>query len=117
MNIESSESISTSQRRIFHVLIPALAVLILTQAGCGYPKVSATAFELAKALNTVCNQKNADQLTAFRDLVEEKHAEGEITDGERKLLLNIAQTAESGDWKSAEHETRKLLKDQNERRS
>lgn len=95
-----------------------LIVLLLGGAlltGCGgYPKVGPAAFELAKVLYTVCNAENEEQLEEFRDLVKDKHQNGELTDEERSLLLEIADTADAGHWDRAEREARQLLLDQNE---
>lgn len=110
-----AEGIRQPGHRRYRGISAVLLALCVGLAGCGeYPKVGPTTFELAKALYTVCNAKNAAQLERFRDLLRTKHQAGEVTDREREILSEIADTAETGAWQEAEQETRQLLLDQNE---
>lgn len=87
--------------------------MFLAISGCGYPRIEFEAYELAKALNTICNLKKPEQLSLFRDVVEQKQAAGELSADEAEILLGILQIAEAGEWERARDEVRRLLLDQN----
>src|SRR5690606_5358565 len=92
----------------------ALALSLAWLTGCGgYPEVSPDTYELAKALYTVCNRKDAQQLKSFQQLVDQTHESSKISEEEKELLDWIAELAEQGDWAKAQQQTRQLLEDQN----
>lgn len=82
-------------------------------SGCGYPRIQFEAYELAKALNTICNLKKQEQLPQFRDMVAQKQEAGELSAEEAEILLEILKIAEAGEWERARDEVRRLLLDQN----
>lgn len=88
----------------------ALAVLV---PGCGgYGEVSPLAYEYAKALYSICNRRDAERLDVLREKVASSLEKQEITDQESKWLADLIAQAESGQWKSAEAEARRLMEDQ-----
>jgi hypothetical protein len=86
-----------------------LGLLCLAVGGCGYPTISTEAFELAKAVDNVCNLRDRDQLPKAQALVESSHRDGTITAGERRILEKIVAQAESGNWERAASDVRRLL--------
>ena len=48
-----------------------LCLLAPLTCGCGYPRVSPEAFELAKAVDNLCNLRDATQLPRAREIVKE----------------------------------------------
>ena len=100
---------STACRR--EHLVGMVLALVLTGCG-GYPEVSPAAFELAKAVNSLCNARNAEQIPAAHAIITEKHTAGEITDEEQEMLNDILDLAAGGQWERAERNARRLLADQ-----
>ena len=97
------------------VLALYLAGLVICLAGCrGYPEVSPAAFELAKAVNNLCNLRDAEQIPTASAIIAQQHAAGEITDAEQELLTDILTLAAGGKWERAEADARRLLADQTE---
>jgi hypothetical protein len=84
-------------------------------AGCGYPTVSRDAFEIAKAIDNVCNLKQKEKLPTAREIVSAKAKAGAITSREEKWFLAILDTADRGDWAAAAAEARRILTDQQRR--
>lgn len=81
-------------------------------AGCGYPSISTSAFELAKALDNLCNLKATEQLPQARRMIDEQTTAGALSPRESKWLLEIVKTAEEGNWEAAAAQTRRMLVDQ-----
>jgi hypothetical protein len=98
-------------RRIAGLITVGL-LLALGLAGCGYPPISTSAFELAKALDNLCNLKATEQLPRARRMIDERTTAGELSAQEAKWLLDIVATAERGDWETATSRARRLLVDQ-----
>lgn len=97
------------------IVIGWLAGILVTGiSGCGYPKIGAPAYELARTLCTVCNLRQADQLAALEKLIAERETAHEITARESQFLERIVATANQGNWNQAEMEARRLLRDQTE---
>ncbi|QDT49849.1 hypothetical protein Pan258_39040 [Symmachiella dynata] len=93
--------------------VAILAVAFCTQlAGCGYPQVSPKAYELSKALYSVCNQKSAERLPAISQLIEDSLADGSLQENEGEWLKEIVTLGQNGDWESAARETRRIMDDQ-----
>ncbi|MCL4203816.1 MAG: hypothetical protein KJ000_15045 [Pirellulaceae bacterium] len=90
-------------------MLLCLGLLCLAIGGCGHPRIGAEAFELAKAVDNVCNLRDRDQLPKAQALVETAHRDGTINAGERRILEKIVAQAESGDWERASDDVRKLL--------
>jgi len=82
----------------------ALAGLILTLVGCGgEPSTrevqNARAFE---ALLTAVSLKNERELEKDAKLIDERHAAGELSDGNYKEIQEIVEKARLKDWGDAE---------------
>lgn len=91
----------------------AIAVVI---SGCHrYPEISPQAFELAKAVDNLCNLKNASQVPLARQKVDAELQAGNITEREHGWLMSLLETADAGAWEQASTEARKLLASQQNR--
>lgn len=92
-----------------------LCLLVPLTSGCGYPRVSPEAFELAKAVDNLCNLRDATQLPRAREIIIERHEAGDISNQELGWLSTILDQAEAGNWEAAMQSSRKLLLSQNSR--
>lgn len=90
----------------------ALLVGLSLAAGCGYPSVNEAAYSLARTTYNVCSLENESQLPQLRELITTAAEQGEISESESAMLLELVERAEAGDWESAREETRHLLEDQ-----
>ena len=82
----------------------ALAGMMLSPAGCGGEPsrrevLNARAFE---ALLTAVSLKNKSELEQDARMIEERHAQGELSDSSYRTLREVIEKARAGDWKSAE---------------
>ena len=93
----------------------ALLVGLAWLPGCGYPEVTPETYEIAKALHTLVNQRDAAGLEKARAYVDEAHSAGRITACEHGYPSGSLASPESGDWDSAEQGIRRLLTDQTRR--
>lgn len=90
-----------------------LALALTLAVGCGgYGEVSPVAYDYAMALYSLSNQKAADRVPAVAEQVEASHQAGDISDREARWLQGILSDAESGDWKSAAKQARRMMEDQ-----
>ncbi|TWU07243.1 hypothetical protein CA54_56480 [Symmachiella macrocystis] len=93
--------------------ITILAAAFCTQlSGCGYPQVSPKAYEISKALYSVCNQKSTERLPAISELIEDALADGSLQETEGVWLNDIVTAGQNGDWESAARESRRIMDDQ-----
>ena len=92
-----------------------VAALILAAAGCGEPRVAhirSRNHRLLQALRTAVSAKRADWLEQNAQLIEERHATGEMTDEEFDALNPIVAQARQGMWAQAESDLTRLIKAQ-----
>ena len=81
--------------------------------GCRkYGDISPKAYEIAKALYSVCNRKDESGLDRITQLADEAATAGEISEDEQGYLLEIVATARAGDWESAMADARTMMSDQ-----
>ena len=88
------------------------SICLVICAGCGYPQVSPKAYEISKALYTVCNLKRQDDLDKVADAISTAESASELNEGESGWLIEIVEQARSGEWEAAELESRLILEDQ-----
>lgn len=81
-------------------------------AGCGYPTVSPTTYELSKALYSACNRRDETHLDRVAELVATHLESGEISEREAGWLNGAVATARDGDWKTAAATARQIMVDQ-----
>ena len=101
----------TTEHFLRKPIVPSLCLglLCIVVGGCGHPTIGTEAFQLAKALDNVCNLRDHEQLPKARALVEAAHGDGSISDSERRILTGIVKQAEDGEWEQAAKDVRKLL--------
>jgi len=100
------------QRRCLWLCVMAC----LGWAGCQrYPEMSPRAFEIAKAIDNLCNLKNTDQIPNARQKVNTDLQSGLITDREHGWLMSVLDDAEAGNWEQASATARQLLTSQQNR--
>ena len=94
------------------VCIPCLLVAsVLTGCG-GYGEVSPLVYEYAKALYSVCNQRDKERLDVLAEHIDTSLEQQEITKSEAGWLNDIIGDALDGHWESAAKDTRRLMEDQ-----
>lgn len=96
----------------FQATVWSLLFTLLYLPGCGYPEVSPKAYELAKALYSVSNLKREEGLNKIETLIDESLQTGEISEREAGFLTEIVEQCRSGEWDTAQRESRKLMEDQ-----
>ncbi|MCA9087164.1 MAG: hypothetical protein KDA90_00865 [Planctomycetaceae bacterium] len=91
-----------------------LAYLVFAwMPGCHkYGDVSLGTYEHAQALYSICNRRDSERLKTFVDSLDKARARNEITERERKWLLDIVATAESGDWEAAAANAGRMMREQ-----
>jgi len=105
-----------TNRYLILALSCAMLALAMLVPGCGgYGEVSPPAYEYAKALYSICNRRDSDRLDVLRKKVETSLQEQEITEQEAGWLNELIAQADSGQWKSAESEARRIMEDQVQR--
>ena len=87
-------------------------VCLVCCLGCGYPEVSPKAYQISKALYSVCNMKREGDLNKVMDAISKATADSELNDDEAEWLLAIVEKARTGEWDSAAQDARSILKDQ-----
>jgi hypothetical protein len=95
--------------------VAAATILAITLAisGCGgYGTISPTAYEYAKALYSITNRQAVEPLEPVRGQIEDASRSGELSRQEARWLLDIVDTAASGEWKSANRRCRAMMEDQ-----
>ena len=93
-----------SPPRAGRICAVALAGMVLSPTGCGGEPsrrevLNARAFE---ALLTAVSLKNRSELEQDARMIEERHAQGELSDSSYRTLRAVIEKARGGDWKSAE---------------
>ena len=95
----------------------AIIVALLTTsgiAGCGYPEIGPAAYETAKALHPVMNDRDPAALARVRAHLATAHREQSLSESELELLVDLVELAEAGDWLEAERGVLDLLAAQND---
>ncbi|MDA0835894.1 MAG: hypothetical protein O2955_17975 [Planctomycetota bacterium] len=77
-----------------------------------YGEVSPRAYDIAKALYSICNRKDAARLSTVEKLVTDSVAEGALTDSESGYLMAIVEKARSDNWESAMSDARLMMSEQ-----
>ena len=88
------------------------SVFVMSLAGCGYSEVSPLTYDYAKALYSATNRQDAEQLAFIRVKVDASLEDDQLTDKEARWLVDIIDTATSGDWDEACDLARRMMLDQ-----
>ena len=89
-----------------------MSVALTTIPGCGYPEVSPTTYEYAKALVSITNRRASEQLEPLQAQIAESLAQGDVTDQEAEWLTAIINDASAGNWADASTAARRIMEDQ-----
>lgn len=90
-------------------------ICLFAGQGCSYPEVSPKAYEISKALYSVCNLKRKDDLDKVSDAISAAVKTAELSKTESEWLTAIVEQARSGEWEEAADEARAILQDQIDR--
>jgi len=103
-----------SRRRtpfVFALIAGGLASALLS--GCGrQPQMQLKNLRLAESLRTAISAKRTDWLEQNAKLFDERHKSGELSDTEYQALEAILNTAQQGDWATAQTQIIRLEKAQ-----
>ena len=83
-------------------------VAVLLAGGCSYPVAEPINMELISSLRTALSARNEEWLKVNADIVEERHASGEMRDDEYAAFKGIIDQARAGQWAEAEKATLKF---------
>lgn len=108
---------STNQKipRSGSLICALLLGIVLTICGCGYGKVSDKAYDYARALYTVCNLKSPQRLEKVELQLQQASADQDLSEQEKKWLLDIVSLAKRNQWDAAAKSARRMISDQIER--
>lgn len=87
-------------------------VCLICCLGCGYPEVSPQAYDITKALYSVCNLKREGDLDKVTDTISKAVTNSQLSEDESEWLLAIVEKARNGEWEVAAQEAHSILKDQ-----
>ena len=94
-------------------LVGLTLVATAATAGCGSPpQVGATNYRLVDSLRTAISARRIDWLDATAKVVDERHADGKMTDVQFAAFAAILTLAREGQWEQAETEVVRLAKAQ-----
>lgn len=85
---------------------------LLFAEGCSYPEVGPKAYEISKALYSVCRLKRQEDLDKVTEAISAAAAKSELSEAESEWLSAIVEQARSGEWDAAAEEARAILEDQ-----
>jgi|JI9StandDraft_1071089.scaffolds.fasta_scaffold00027_12 hypothetical protein len=78
----------------------------------GYGEISSQAYQYARSLYTVCNQKDAQRLDKVVAMIEADYKAEKLTDRDHSYLMGLVQLAKDGKWTDAQERIRSLLEAQ-----
>lgn len=88
--------------------------LLLTSNGCGHPRISPDAYQIAKALHSAIAQQDKPTLERAAVHIAESRDKGSISAAEYDLLAAHIVDAQNGDWEQSAASLWELLAAQNE---
>lgn len=88
--------------RALQFVLLCCGVVVVSSAGCGYPTTQPMNMEVISSLRTALSARNEQWLAANEEIVEKRHAAGEMRDDEYNAFIKIIRRARDGDWVGAE---------------
>jgi hypothetical protein len=88
--------------------ILAIALMIVSVAGCGPPRVAPQNLRLTASLRTALSARSTDWLAQNVSAIDERRASGQMSDDEYAAFQSIIAQAKAGQWEAAERETVRL---------
>lgn len=77
-----------------------------------YETVGSKAYEVAKALYSTCNLRDAERLQQVSQQIDRLEKTADLSADEAATLRSLTLLAERGDWKQAASESRRLMQAQ-----
>ncbi len=78
----------------------------------GYGELSPKGYQLAMALYSACNRKDATQLEKVAKLLDQSNAQGDLPAADAKWLTKVLELGRAQDWDSANQMIRRIMMDQ-----
>lgn len=78
----------------------------------GYREISSQAYQYARSLYTVCNQKDTQRLEKVVQMIEVDYKDQKLSDRDHSYLMGLVQMAKHGKWTDAQERIRELLEAQ-----
>jgi hypothetical protein len=94
-------------------LVVVLACAALWYTTSSYGEVSADAYQYARSLYTICNQRDTTRLEKISTMIEADFQAQKITPRDHQYLMKLIGVAKAGNWTDAQNSIRKLLEAQN----
>jgi len=95
------------------LLAVMLACGVLWYWASGYGEVSAGAYQYARSLYTICNQRDTTRLEKISTMIEADFQAQKLTPRDHQYLMKLIGVAKGGNWTDAQNSIRKLLEAQN----
>ena len=110
----SHEALTTRSAALFRTRgwLATVFCALVWAGGCSYPVAEPINMELISSLRTALSARNEEWLKANADIVEERHASGEMRDDEYAAFKGIIDQARAGQWAEAEKATLKFQRAQ-----
>lgn len=90
----------------------ASVIVLVIYLTSGYGEVSTQAYQYARSLYTVCNQKDNARLEKVVQMIEADHKSQKLSDRDHNYLMGLVQMAKNGKWNDAQERIRSLLEAQ-----
>ena len=112
MNHAAMTTCFASLRQLSRVWFATALFALVVAGGCSYPVAEPINMELISSLRTALSARNEEWLKVNADIVEERHASGEMRDDEYAAFKGIIDQARAGQWVEAEKATLKFQRAQ-----
>lgn len=112
MNHAAMTTCFASLRQLSRVWFATALFALVVAGGCFYPVAEPINMELISSLRTALSARNEEWLKVNADIVEERHASGEMRDDEYAAFKGIIDQARAGQWAEAEKATLKFQRAQ-----
>lgn len=94
------------------VSLCTMLLLMFGWIGCGGPQLKPQNLQLSAALRTAISARNVEWLEKNEAIVEQRYADGMMSEAEYEAFRSIIDKAKQGQWEAAEQETLALQKAQ-----
>jgi hypothetical protein len=110
---KSEQLESSSKTRWTAIACSAVVLVVLSwYLMSGYGKISANAYQYARSLYSVCNQRDLNRLEKVVAMIETDFREQKISDRDHQYLMGLVRKAKAGEWNEAQESIRQLLEAQ-----
>jgi hypothetical protein len=92
--------------------VVAVLVILGWYLMSGYGEISNNAYQYARSLYTVCNQRDSQRLEKIVAMIEADLQAQKISNRDHQYLMGLVQKAKAGEWDDAQESIRQLLEAQ-----